>query len=180
MHSRTYVGWMWDCDVPCSCIRSYSSATAGTGGGMVTILAVAGVGAMFSFFALVTCSMLRNCWWEGTQVSTYRTKKKWRLCSSFKTSWRFARNETVPWKMIKNLGRVPITKKFTSSSRASRGRKFQKKKKLYTAKKKFACRMCARQPTSAMPKPFLCCERAFCCSMVVMAVLIHEVACGVR
>ena len=28
--------------------------------------------------------------------------------------------------------------------------------------------MCARRPTSAMPKPFLCCERAFCCSMVVM------------
>ena len=28
--------------------------------------------------------------------------------------------------------------------------------------------MCARRPTSAMPKSFLCCERAFCCSMVVM------------
>ena len=28
--------------------------------------------------------------------------------------------------------------------------------------------MCARRPTSAMPKPFLCCERAFCRSMVVM------------
>ena len=28
--------------------------------------------------------------------------------------------------------------------------------------------MCARRPTSAMPKPCLCCERAFCCSMVVM------------
>ena len=34
--------------------------------------------------------------------------------------------------------------------------------------------MCARRPTSAMPKPFLCCERAFCCSMVVMwPVLTH-------
>ena len=34
--------------------------------------------------------------------------------------------------------------------------------------------MCARRPTSAMPKPFLCCERAFCCSMVVMRpVLMH-------
>ena len=34
--------------------------------------------------------------------------------------------------------------------------------------------MCARWPTSAMPKPFLCCERAFCCSMVVMwPVLMH-------
>ena len=34
--------------------------------------------------------------------------------------------------------------------------------------------MCARRPTSAMPKPFLCCERAFCCSMVVMwPVLMH-------
>ena len=28
--------------------------------------------------------------------------------------------------------------------------------------------MCARRPTSAMPKSFLCCERAFCRSMVVM------------
>ena len=28
--------------------------------------------------------------------------------------------------------------------------------------------MRARRPTSAMPKPFLCCERAFCCSMVLM------------
>ena len=34
--------------------------------------------------------------------------------------------------------------------------------------------MCARRPTSAMPKPFLCCERAFCWSMVVMwPVLMH-------
>ena len=34
--------------------------------------------------------------------------------------------------------------------------------------------MCTRRPTSAMPKPFLCCERAFCCSMVVMwPVLMH-------
>ena len=63
---------------------------------------------------------------------------------------------------------------YTSSSRASRGRKFQKKKELYIAKKEFAYRMCARRPTSAMPKPFLCCERAFCCSMVVMwPVLMH-------
>ena len=42
------------------------------------------------------------------------------------------------------------------------------RKKNYIAKKEFAYRMCARRPTSAMPKPCLCCERAFCCSMVVM------------
>ena len=37
--------------------------------------------------------------------------------------------------------------------------------------------MCARRPTSAMPKPFLCCERAFCCSMVVMwPVLMHAMS----
>ena len=48
------------------------------------------------------------------------------------------------------------------------------KKKNYKSKKQFAYRMCARRPTSAMPKPFLCCERAFCCSMVVMwPVLMH-------
>ena len=48
------------------------------------------------------------------------------------------------------------------------------KKKNYKSKKEFAYRMCARRPTSAMPKPFLCCEPAFCCSMVVMwPVLMH-------
>ena len=47
------------------------------------------------------------------------------------------------------------------------GGSFRRKKK-YIAKKEFAYRMCARRPTGAMPKPFLCCERAFCCSMVVM------------
>ena len=49
-----------------------------------------------------------------------------------------------------------------------------RRKKNYIAKKEFAYRMRARRPTSAMPKPFLCCERAFCCSMVVMwPVLMH-------
>ena len=49
-----------------------------------------------------------------------------------------------------------------------------RRKKNYIAKKEFAYRLCARRPTSAMPKPFLCCERAFCCSMVVMwPVLMH-------
>ena len=48
------------------------------------------------------------------------------------------------------------------------------RKKNYIAKKEFAYKMCARRPTSAMPKPFLCCERAFWCSMVVMwPVLMH-------
>ena len=47
------------------------------------------------------------------------------------------------------------------------------KKKNYKSKKEFAYRMRGRRPTSAMPKPFLCFERAFCCSMVV-------VCCGVR
>ena len=43
-----------------------------------------------------------------------------------------------------------------------------RRKKNYIARKEFAYRMRARRPTSAMPKPFLCCERAFCCSMVLM------------
>ena len=47
------------------------------------------------------------------------------------------------------------------------GGSFQKDKN-YIAQKEFAYRMCARRPTSAMPKSFLCCERAFCRSMVVM------------
>ena len=56
---------------------------------------------------------------------------------------------------------------YTSSARTSRGRKFQKERN-YIAQTEFAYRMCARRPTSAMPKSFLCCERAFCRSMVVM------------
>ena len=49
-----------------------------------------------------------------------------------------------------------------------------RRKKNYIAKKEFAYRMCARRQTSAMRKPCLCCERAFCCSMVVMwPVLMH-------
>ena len=47
------------------------------------------------------------------------------------------------------------------------GGSFQKEKN-YIAQTEFAYRMCARRPTSAMPKSFLCCERAFCRSMVVM------------
>ena len=47
------------------------------------------------------------------------------------------------------------------------GGSFQNEKN-YIAQKEFAYRMCARGPTSAMPKSFLCCERAFCRSMVVM------------
>ena len=65
---------------------------------------------------------------------------------------------------------------YTSSSRASRGRKFQKKKN-YIAKKDFPYRMCARRPTSAMPKPFLCFERAFCCSTVVMWPVLMSWSC---
>ena len=52
-------------------------------------------------------------------------------------------------------------------ARTSRGRKFQRKKTI-SQRKIFAYRMRARRPTSAMPKSFLCCERAFCRSMVVM------------
>ena len=55
----------------------------------------------------------------------------------------------------------------TSSSRVSRGQKFQKDKN-YKAKKEFAYRMCARRRTSAMPKPSFLCAPAFSRSMVVM------------
>ena len=56
---------------------------------------------------------------------------------------------------------------YTTSAQTSRGRKFQRKR-IISQKKEFAYRMRGRRPTSAMPKPFLCCERAFCCSMEVM------------
>ena len=52
-----------------------------------------------------------------------------------------------------------------------------RRKKNYIAKKEFAYRMCARRPTSAMPKPFLCCERAFCCSTVVMWPVLMSWSC---
>ena len=48
----------------------------------------------------------------------------------------------------------------TSSSRASRWRKFQKKQELYS-KEAFAYRMCARWPTIAMSKFFLGLNEAF-------------------
>ena len=61
----------------------------------------------------------------------------------------------------------------TSRAGQAGGGSFRSKKN-YIAKKKFAYRMWARRPTSAMPKRFLC------CSMVVMwPVGCHEVACGV-
>ena len=75
------------------------------------------------------------------------------------------RNESVSSNM-RTSKYVTKNINYTSSARTSRGRKFQRKK--YKSKKEFAYRMRARRPTSAMPKPFLCCERAFCCSMVVM------------
>ena len=43
-----------------------------------------------------------------------------------------------------------------SSSWASRGREFQEEQELYKPKKDFANRMCAKPPTSAMPKPSSC------------------------
>ena len=52
-----------------------------------------------------------------------------------------------------------------------------RRKKNCIAKKEFAYRMCARRPTSAMPKPFLCCERAFCCSTVVMWPVLMSWSC---
>ena len=61
----------------------------------------------------------------------------------------------------------PLTRSIQVVPGRAGGGSFRRKKN-YIAKKEFAYRMCARRPTSAMPKPFLCCERAFCCSMVVM------------
>ena len=60
------------------------------------------------------------------------------------------------------------------------GGSFQKEKN-YIAKKEFAYRMCARRPTSAMPKSFLC----LCSPSAVPwwwrdLFWCHEVACGAR
>ena len=61
-----------------------------------------------------------------------------------------------------------ITKEHIQVEPGKPGAEVSKRKKNYTAKKEFAYRMRAKRPTSALPKPFLCCEPAFCCSMVVM------------
>ena len=66
------------------------------------------------------------------------------------------------------------------------GGSFQKEKN-YIAQKEFAYRMCARRPTSAMPKSFLCCERAFCrsighliwCDVMACVVSCHVMQCDV-
>ena len=63
--------------------------------------------------------------------------------------------------LLKHLTIVPVV------PGQAGGGSFQKEKN-YIAQKEFAYRMCARRPTSAMPKSFLCCERAFCRSVVVM------------
>ena len=68
----------------------------------------------------------------------------------------------------------------TSRAGQAGGGSFQKEKN-YIAKKEFAYRMCARRPTSAMPKPFLC----FCCPSAVTwwwcdLFWCHEVVCGAR
>ena len=75
---------------------------------------------------------------------------------------------TLFWKMISSW--------FTSSSRASRWRKFQKKKN-YIAKKEFAYRMCARWPTIAMSKLFLGFERSFCRCRAVMSCALGWCVC---
>ncbi len=74
---------------------------------------------------------------------------------------------------------------FPSSSRESRGRKFQREKN-YKPKKEFAYRICTRRPTSAMPTPIFWCERTFGRSTVVMWCAVmwcdvlwcREVGCG--
>ena len=67
------------------------------------------------------------------------------------------------WQMAQTLSSLQVV-----PGRAGGG-SFRRKKNYYIAKKEFAYKMCARRPTSAMPKPFLCCERAFCCSVVAHA-----------
>ena len=67
------------------------------------------------------------------------------------------------WKIINTFGclRLPNWKSKTYSMSLpvvpgqAGGGSFQKEKN-YIAKKEFAYRMCARRPTSAMPKSFLC------------------------
>ena len=113
---------------------------------------------------------------------------KIRHCHGFTGQWDFEGSGilyfhvfSLSWShraivMVKKINITKIKKVFNILQVVpgrARGGSFRRKKN-YIAKKEFAYRMCARRPTSAMPKPFLCCEPAFCCSMVVMwPVLMH-------
>ena len=100
--------------------------------------------------------------WVKDLKSTDVSKWSWKPLTF--TIWFFKGILKLPFYPFLKLQLVP--------GRAGGG-SFRRKRN-YVAKKEFAYRMCARRPTSTMPKPFLCCERAFCCSMVVMwFVLMH-------
>ena len=89
-------------------------------------------------------------------------------------------NDLKKWSWQLKSSEVPHPDRtlHTYSSRASRGAEVSEEKNYnYIAKKEFAYRMRARRPTSATPKPFLCCERAFCCSMVVMWPVLMSWSC---
>ena len=82
-------------------------------------------------------------------LGMHKHKSKSQIVSSLKSFFWFLKND------------IPVV------PGQAGGGSFQKEKN-YIAQKEFAYRMRARRPTSAMPKSCLCCERAFCRSMVVM------------
>ena len=93
----------------------------------------------------------------------------WQFDTSPANSWKsskVAKSWLLP-RTIFREGGLPTIKQLPVVPGQAGGGSFQKEKN-YIAQKEFAYRMCAWWPTSAMPKSFLCCERAFCPSMVVM------------
>ena len=93
------------------------------------------------------CAATCSCWVRDTLTCSGRTVRRWQVQDIILFYGGFVKLPVVPGQ--------------------AGGGSFQKEKN-YIAQKEFAYRMCARRPTSAMPKSFLCCERAFCRSMVVM------------
>ena len=122
----------------------------------------------FRSWMLWSCTTCQSCWYHWCHLEW----DSWELSASFHfIIFYLIQLGSKLFKIEKN----PLVQQststqyniYTSSARTSRGWKFQRKKN-YKSKKEFAYRMRARRPTSAMPKPFLSCERAFCRSMVVM------------
>ena len=108
---------------------------------------------------------LEGFWVQGLRFGLKDHRKKW-YSKHNSTDSTFDSDKCFRVKSNKNTWAHIIQ---VVPGRVEGGSFKRKKELLYIAKKEFAYRMCARRPTSAMPKPIFWCEQAFCRSMVVMS-----------
>ena len=137
---------------------------------------------------LHTCWMLRNCVFiviahmlDATQLCLegicFRVNVRPNLLEAVGKSAQKANNAWRWWQQQQQQQQQLIQRLLLQVVPGQAGGGSFRRKKNYIAKKEFAYRMCARRPTSAMPKPFLCCEGAFCCSSVVMWPVLMSWSC---